>query len=68
MDRHIMPLFPIVGLMFIRLCTTSKCNYLTYNTILYTREKEERGKRKKEKGKRKKEKGNGKLVREKREH
>jgi hypothetical protein len=29
---------PIVGLMFIRLCTTSKCNYFTYNTSLYTRE------------------------------
>jgi hypothetical protein len=44
-----------VGLMFIRWCTTSKCNYLTYNTSLYTREKEERGKRKEERGKRKKE-------------
>jgi hypothetical protein len=40
--------YPIVGLTFIRWCTTSKCNYLTYNTSLYTREKEERGKRKKE--------------------
>ena len=28
-----------VGLMFIRLCTTSKCNYFTYNTSLYTRER-----------------------------
>jgi hypothetical protein len=50
MERHIVPLFLIVGLMFIRLCTTSKCNYLTYNTTLYTRGKEERGKRKEEKG------------------
>jgi cell shape-determining protein MreC len=37
-----MPLFPIVGLMFIRLCTTSKCNKFTYNTSLYTRENKEK--------------------------
>jgi hypothetical protein len=30
--------------MFIRLCSTFKCNYLTYNIDLYTREK--KGKRK----------------------
>ena len=28
--------------MFIWLCSTSKCNYLTYNTRLYTREMEEK--------------------------
>ncbi len=27
--------------MFIRLCTTSKCNNFTYNTSLYTRENKE---------------------------
>jgi hypothetical protein len=44
MDRHIMPLFPIVGLMFIRLCTTSKCDNFTYNTSLYTRENKKKEK------------------------
>jgi hypothetical protein len=58
--------YPIVGLMFIRWCTTSKCNYLTYNTTLYTRGKEERGKRKEERGKRKEERGKRKEERGKR--
>ena len=31
--------------MFIRLCSTSKCNYFTYNTSLYTREREKEGKK-----------------------
>ncbi len=30
----------VVGLMFIRLCPTFKCNILTYNTSLYTRERQ----------------------------
>jgi hypothetical protein len=48
--------YPIVGTMFIRRCTTSKCIYLTYNMNLYTRERKRkkamiqlvRGKRRKE--------------------
>jgi hypothetical protein len=41
MERHIYAFIPVVGLMFIRLCTTSKCNNFTYNTSLYTRENKE---------------------------
>jgi hypothetical protein len=52
--------------MFILLCSTSKCNYLTYNASLYTREKEEKGKRKEERGKRKEERGKRKKERGKR--
>jgi len=32
--------YRLYGSMFIQLCTTSRCNYLTYNTSLYTREEQ----------------------------
>jgi hypothetical protein len=34
-----MSLIPYVGLMFIRLCSTSKCIHLTYNMNLCSRER-----------------------------
>ena len=38
MERHINVFNLIVSMLFIRLCTTSKCNTLTHNMSLYRRE------------------------------